>query len=73
MKLEFIGLDNWDRPVYQDENGVLWKDVNPRKGFSPDLCTSVNNDFYGEPDTNMCAIEKYSDSKIIFIPKRITW
>ena len=24
--LTFIGIDCWDRPVYRDTNGKLWKD-----------------------------------------------
>jgi hypothetical protein len=48
-QLELNGVDNWDRPVYQDESGQLWKDVNLGRG-EPDLHSAVNNDFYGEPD-----------------------
>lgn len=73
VKLTYKGRDDWDRPVYEDENGQLWKDVDPRVGMEPDLCTSVNNEFYGEPDTNMCYLEKYKNAIVIFNPKRITW
>jgi len=72
-KLNFLGMDSWDRPVYKDENGKLWKDVDPRKHREPDLCTSVNNEFCGEPDTPMRNIEKYKDVQIEFIPERVTW
>jgi hypothetical protein len=27
IKLVFIGIDSWDRPVYKDGNGRMWKDV----------------------------------------------
>ena len=27
--LKYKGRDSWDRPVYQDESGKLWKDVEP--------------------------------------------
>jgi hypothetical protein len=73
MKLKYLGMDNWDRPVYEDENERLWKDVEPRKDRKPDLCTSVNNEFCGEPDTNMKYMKKYDDIEIEFIPKRVTW
>ena len=48
-KLKFIGIDGWDRPVYQDESGQLWKDVNLGCG-EPSLHSASNNDFDGEPD-----------------------
>ena len=48
-KLRFIGTDSWGRPVYQDESGEIWKDVNLGRG-TPYLHCSVNNDFEGEPD-----------------------
>jgi hypothetical protein len=49
LKLKFVGVDSWDRPVYQDESGRLWKDVNLGRG-EPSLCSSNNNEFDGEPD-----------------------
>ena len=48
LKVKFVGIDNWDRPVYKDEKGTIYKDTNLGKGKIK-LCTSVNNDFYGEP------------------------
>ena len=48
-KLRFVGIDGWDRPVYQDESGQLWKDVNLGSG-TPYFHNAVNNDFEGEPD-----------------------
>ena len=48
-KLKFIGVDGWSRPVYQDESGKLWKDVNLGDGVIS-LHSSVDNDFDGEPD-----------------------
>ena len=36
FRLEFAGMDSWDRPVYKDDVGTLWKDVNPRAGMKPD-------------------------------------
>ena len=48
-KLTFAGIDSWDRPVYRDESGQLWKDVNLGSG-EPALHSSVDNDFDGEPD-----------------------
>jgi len=49
IKLEYIGTDSWNRPVYKDDNGNIYKDVNLGKG-NPDLHTSTNNNFDGEPD-----------------------
>ena len=48
-RLHFIGIDSWDRPVYQDESGRLWKDVNLGCG-EPFLHNASSNDFDGEPD-----------------------
>lgn len=51
-KLHFIGIDSWDRPVYQDESGRLWKDVNLGSGVLS-LHSASGNDFDGEPDMPM--------------------
>ncbi len=48
LTIKQIGVDNWDRPIYKDEKGTVYKDVNLGTG-EISLCTSVNNDFYGEP------------------------
>ena len=48
-KLSFIGVDSWDRPVYKDESGQFWKDVNLGSGV-PYLHNSADNEFDGEPD-----------------------
>ena len=48
-QLKFIGVDGWDRPVYKDESGRLWKDVNLGSG-TPYLHSVADNDFDGEPD-----------------------
>lgn len=58
LRLKFVGMDSWDRPVYRDDIGTLWKDVDPRAGMEPDLCTS-DNEFDGEPDTGMKYLEEY--------------
>ncbi|MFL1672490.1 LPD11 domain-containing protein [Paenibacillus dendritiformis] len=48
--MEFIGTDNWNRPVYKCiENEVLWKDIT-LGSENPELC-SCGNDFDGEPDS----------------------
>ena len=73
MTLIYIGMDSCDRPVYKDENGRLWKDVDPRSNREPDLCTSYNNEFEGEPDTNMCYMKSYNDVEVEFISHRVTW
>lgn len=47
--LTFIGVDSWDRPVYRDANGRLWKDITLGSD-TPELYSACNNDFEGEPD-----------------------
>ncbi len=63
--LTLKGRDDWDRPVYKS-GGLLYVDVNPRKGFDPEICTKSGNQFYGEPDTPVYA-------EFEFIPARDTW
>ena len=48
-KLVFVGIDGWCRPVYRDESGQFWKDINLGSG-APCLYSASNNDFEGEPD-----------------------
>jgi hypothetical protein len=48
-KLKFIGVDFWSRPVYEDESGKLWKDINLGDGVIS-LHSSSDNTFDGEPD-----------------------
>jgi len=67
IELKYIGLDSWSRPVYEDENGKLYCDVDPRKSSPAHICTKYNNDFDGEPDTPISAKE------LVFSPERITW
>lgn len=73
MKLVFQGEDSWGRPVYKDERGVLWKDVDPRTGYEPNLCMSVDGSFDGEPCDNMNDIKGYEGVELEFIPHRILW
>lgn len=73
MELKHIGRDNWDRPVYIDENGKLWKDVEPRADRQPKLCSVLYNTFDGEPDTPLAYMERYKNETITFTPERDTW
>ena len=66
MKADFVGMDAWDRPVYKREDGVYIKDVNPRCEFKPKLCTCVNNEPDGEPDTHV-------NEEITLLPSRVVW
>lgn len=71
LVLNYIGLDSWSRPVYEN-NGTLFVDVDSREYRQPEICTKYNNDFDGEPDTPIEYIEKYKNPKIIFVPTRYT-
>lgn len=73
LHLKYLGRDSWDRPVYEDDNGVIWKDVEPRADKEADLCTSVGNEFDGEPDTGMKYFKAYQNVLVIFVPKRDVW
>jgi len=48
-KLYYVGTDNWDRPIYKDDNQRLWKDLNLGRG-KPELYRSSNDEMDGEPD-----------------------
>ena len=61
LHLRYIGADSWDRYVYEDENGNLWKlldccsprEVCEQRGDTPhSVC---NNAFDGEPNWPMQA------------------
>lgn len=73
IHLKYLGRDSWDRPVYEDDNGTVWKDVEPRADREADLCTSVSNEFDGEPDTGMKYLKAYQDVLVIFVPRRDVW
>lgn len=49
--LHYIGTDEWARPVYQDQYGKLWRDVELGDYEIPHLYSAVENEFDGEPDT----------------------
>ncbi len=49
IELTFIGTDGWERPVYRDPDGRLWKDVTLGSN-TPSLYSARSNDFDGEPD-----------------------
>lgn len=47
--LKLLCVDGWNRPVYRDINGRLWKDISLGKG-RPQLYSACDNDIDGEPD-----------------------
>lgn len=50
--MEYMGVDFWGRPVYKCiENGYLWKDLSLGKSDTPELYSSSNNEFDGEPSS----------------------
>ena len=73
LLLKHKGRDSWDRPVYEDETGKLWKDVEPGLNCKPKLCSALYNAFDGEPDTPMEYMKKYEGVPVVFLPKRDTW
>lgn len=73
LLLTHKGRDGWDRPVYEDEDGRLWVDVEPTVDRQPKLCTVLDNMFGGEPDTPMEYIKKYEGVPVVFLPERDTW
>lgn len=66
MNLQFVGVDSWDRPVYEDQDGKLWKDTYPSEDVHPILYSACNNEFDGEPD---CPFH----GEYELIPFRMVW
>ena len=67
MLLILQGHDSWDRPVYKGPDGNLYVDVDPRKGWAPNICTKCENVFDGEPDTPVKGVD------FIFTPFQDVW
>ena len=67
MLLILRGRDSWDRPVYKGPDGNLYVDVDPRKGWGPNICTKCENDFDGEPDEPVRGVD------FTFTPFRDVW
>lgn len=49
LQLTYIGDDFWSCPVYKDQFGHLWKDVELGDSSQPVLYAAINDDFEGEP------------------------
>ena len=49
LKLKFLGIDYFCRPVYKDQYGHLWKDVCLGDSVTPSLYSVANDTFEGEP------------------------
>lgn len=64
LKLTYIGTDDWSRPVFESEEGRIFKDLNCGDG-QLDLCTAGS--FDGEPDTPIHYIEKYKNVEFIIL------
>ena len=61
LVLTYKGLDSWSRPVFESQEGKLFKDTNCNSGTLA-LCT-VCGGFEGEPDTPI-EYTKYHEIKI---------
>ncbi len=67
--LVLLGIDDWNRPVYQDQNGKLWKNIKHLACDESDvrnnidgLCAVYGNIFDGEPDT---ALECFHNKPVV--------
>ena len=47
--MKHIGMDDFSCPVYQDQFGHLWKDIDLGEQDTPCLYSVTNNDLDGEP------------------------
>lgn len=63
--INYIGQDSHGRPVYQDADGNLYKDTDPRAHKEPRIFT-VYGGFEGEPDSPV-------NGNVVLSPKRFTW
>lgn len=66
LYLTYIGRDQWNYPVYEDQNGKLWKDIDCREGYEGRLCYVEDNKFENEVDGYMSP-----DIECVFVPERI--
>jgi hypothetical protein len=77
LKLKYLGKDKHERSVYEDEQGNIYKDTDPREyntDYISQICTSYNNEFDGEPDTPIMYIfEELTNRDVIFNDKRVNW
>ena len=69
--LKYIGFDSWNRPVYEDQDGVLFVDTSPIFTCQMSLCTKCGNKFDGEPDTPVCYTKYRKDT--FSVAHKITW
>lgn len=55
LEIIYEGEDSWNRPVYKDKKGNLYKDVSLGEGnnLASSLCLSTNNEFEGEPSVSL--------------------
>lgn len=62
LVLEYIGEDNFNRPVYRTKDGKsrLFKDINCGSG-EMELCSSSNNEIDGEPCDLISEIDEYKN------------
>ncbi len=67
MLLILQGRDSWSRPVYKGSDGNLYVDVDPRKGWEPNICTKYQNEYDGEPDDPVRGVD------FTFTPYRDVW
>ena len=73
LTLTYLGNDDFDLPVYKDKFGKLWKDIEPNLNAGPVLCTTVGNEFDGEPNSPMHYLKKYADAQVVFRQERVVW
>lgn len=60
IQLNYIGEDSWNRPVYEDDKGNIFKDINLGDG---ELALCTVSSFDGEPDTPIEYIERYKKAE----------
>lgn len=49
LVLKYVGLDDFSCPVYRDQKGKIWKDINLGHG-TPSLYSVSGNELDGEPE-----------------------
>lgn len=49
LELEYIGMDDFSCPVYKDQFGLLWKDIDLGESAEPNLYSLSFNHIDGEP------------------------
>lgn len=68
LTLRLLGEDPSLRPIYRGDDGRLYTDVSPYKGYAPEICHKQHDSLNGIPELPIA-----DDIEVIFEPFRFAW